>query len=83
VGQLSLELGKLEQAERAFRALWQQDFTAARLQLARVLERMGRRAEARAAYQFVSSAWRHADPELQPQVEEARQAIRRLSPAEE
>jgi serine/threonine-protein kinase len=79
VGQLSLELGKLEQAERAFRALWRQDFTAARLQLARILDRTGRRAEAREAYQFVVHAWQRADPELQPQVEEARQAIRRLS----
>lgn len=83
VGELSLELGKLDQAERAFRALWHQDFTAARLQVARILERTGRRADARAAYQFVAYAWRHADPELQPQVEEARQAIRRLSPAVE
>ena len=81
VGQLSLELGKLDQAERAFRALWQQDFTAARLQLARILDRAGRRAEARSAYQFVAYAWRRADPELQPAVEEARQAIVRLSPA--
>lgn len=83
VGELSLELGKLDQAERAFRALWQEDFTAARLELARILDRTGRRAESREAYQFVAYAWRHADPELRPQVEEARQAIRRLSPARE
>ncbi len=81
VGELSLELGKLDQAERAYRALWQQDFTAARLQLARILERAGRPAEARVAYRFVADAWRNADPELQPQLEEARQAVLRLSPA--
>ena len=80
VGQLALELGRVDQAERAFRALWKQDGTAACLQLARILERTGRRAEAREAYQFVADAWQHADPELQSAVEEARQAVTRLSP---
>jgi tetratricopeptide (TPR) repeat protein len=80
VGQLSLELGRLDQAERAFRALWRQDGTPAYLQLARMLERTGRPAEALEAYKFVAYAWRHADPELQPAVEEARQAVTRLSP---
>jgi tetratricopeptide (TPR) repeat protein/TolB-like protein len=81
VGQLSLELGRLDQAERAFRALWQQDGTPAYLQLARILERTGRPAEAREAYQFVVYAWRNADSELQPRVEEARRAVARLSRA--
>jgi tetratricopeptide (TPR) repeat protein len=79
VGQLALELGQLDRAERAFRALWKHDGTPAYLQLARILERTGRPAEAREAYQFVADAWRQADPELQPLVEEARQAVARLS----
>jgi tetratricopeptide (TPR) repeat protein len=79
VGQLSLELGRLDQAERAFRALWRQDGTPAYLPLARILERTGRPAEAREAYQFVATAWQHADPELQPAVERARRAVTRLS----
>jgi tetratricopeptide (TPR) repeat protein len=79
VGQLSLELGRLDQAERAFRALWRQDQTPSYLELARILERTGRPAQALEAYKFVAYAWRHADPELQPQVEEARQAAARLS----
>lgn len=79
IGQLSLELGKTDQAERAFRALWEQDGTPAQLQLARILERNGKSAEAREAYQFVVDAWREADPELRPLVEEARQAVTRLS----
>jgi tetratricopeptide (TPR) repeat protein/TolB-like protein len=83
VGLLALDLGKLDEAEHAFRALWgQQDGVPARLQLARVLEREGRPVEAREAYQFVAYAWRHADPELQPVVNEARQAVARLSRAE-
>ncbi|HTN87138.1 MAG TPA: tetratricopeptide repeat protein, partial [Sorangium sp.] len=82
VGLLALDLGKLDEAEHAFRALWgQQDGVPARLQLARVLERKGRPVEAREAYQFVAYAWRHADPELQPQVDEARRAVARLSGA--
>jgi tetratricopeptide (TPR) repeat protein len=81
VAQLSLELGRLDQAEHAFRALWRHDATPAYLELARILERTGRPAEAREAYQFVVYAWRHADPELQPSVEEARLGVARLSRA--
>jgi serine/threonine-protein kinase len=81
VGRLALDLGKLDVAEQAFRALWnQREGAAARMQLARILERRGRPAEAREAYEFVAYAWRNADPELQPVVDEARQAIVRLSP---
>ncbi|MEO8480396.1 MAG: tetratricopeptide repeat protein, partial [Gemmatimonadota bacterium] len=81
IGELSLELGRLDQAERAFRALWQADPTASTLQLARILERGGRAAEARDAYRSVADAWREADPELQPLVDEARRAVVRLSDA--
>ncbi len=79
--QLALELGRLDQAERAFRTLWKQDGTPAYLQRARILERTGRPTEAREAYQFVAYAWRNADAELQPMVEEARRAVARLSGA--
>ena len=81
VGQLSFELGRLDQAERAFRTLWRQDGTPAYLQLARILERTGRPAEALEAYKFVADAWKHADPELQSQAEMARRAVARLSRA--
>jgi uncharacterized protein HemY len=82
VGQLALELGKLDEAEQAFRALWnQRDGAPARMQLARTLERRGRSAEALEAYRYVAYAWRNADPELQPVVEEARRAVVRLTPA--
>jgi tetratricopeptide (TPR) repeat protein len=82
VGELALELGDLDVAERAFRALWSnRDGVPARLQLARVLERTGRPSEARAAYQYATDAWRYADAELQPVVEEARRAVVRLSRA--
>ncbi|HEX6644665.1 MAG TPA: protein kinase [Gemmatimonadales bacterium] len=80
VGQLNVELGRLDEAERVFRALWSnQDGAPARLQLARILERTGRPAEARREYEFVAFAWRNADPELEPTVREAREAMARLS----
>ncbi len=83
VGQLSLELGRLDQAERAFRALRRWDGPLAYLYLGRILERTGRPAEARQAYEFFTDAWRNADPELQPVVDEARRALARLAGSEQ
>jgi tetratricopeptide (TPR) repeat protein/TolB-like protein len=79
VGQLALELGRLDLAERVFRALWSWGGVPARLHLARLLERTGRTAEAREAFEYVVLAWRNADPELKPWVDEAREGIARLS----
>jgi hypothetical protein len=49
------------------------------LERGRVYEHLGRRAEAAKAYARVADRWRHADPELQPYVAEARAALKRLS----
>ena len=49
-----------------------------RLETARLAEKVGNRDLALAAYQHVMNAWRHADPELQPFVAEARAALARL-----
>jgi serine/threonine-protein kinase len=49
------------------------------LEGARAAERLGERTAAIRAYQFVADAWRHADPELQPYVAEARGALERLT----
>jgi hypothetical protein len=48
------------------------------LERARVRERIGRRSEAVDDYKFIIDVWRHADPELQRYVREAREAIARL-----
>lgn len=48
------------------------------LERGRVHDRLGNRGQAIAAYRFVAEVWRHADPELQPIVQEARGALRRL-----
>jgi serine/threonine protein kinase/tetratricopeptide (TPR) repeat protein len=81
VGRLAFELDRLDQAERAFRALWEWDGPTAQLYLARIYERTGRSSEALDAYESVIYAWRNADPELRPLVDEARRAITRLSGA--
>ena len=49
------------------------------LEAGRVAERLDDRADAIQRYSFVTTVWRNADPELQPYVAEAKQALRRLS----
>jgi hypothetical protein len=48
------------------------------LERARVAERLGDREKAARDYQYVANVWRHADPELQPYVTEAREALTRV-----
>jgi hypothetical protein len=49
------------------------------LELGRVAERLGEREKAIESYRFVTEAWRRPDPELQPYVSEAREALTRLA----
>jgi hypothetical protein len=49
------------------------------LERARVAERMGDREKAVHGYQYVADVWRHADPELQPYVTEAREGLGRMT----
>jgi eukaryotic-like serine/threonine-protein kinase len=49
------------------------------LERGRVAERMGDREKAMQSYQFVANVWRHADPELQPYVAEAREGLGRMT----
>jgi eukaryotic-like serine/threonine-protein kinase len=49
------------------------------LERGRVAERMGDREKAVRSYQFVVNVWRHADPELQPYVAEAREGLGRMT----
>ena len=46
---------------------------------ARAAERLGDRERAIREYQYVADIWRHADPELQPYVAEARAGLQRLT----
>jgi hypothetical protein len=49
------------------------------LERARLAERLADRKKAIKSYQFVADVWRHADPELQPHVVEARKGVERLT----
>ncbi|MGH7614419.1 MAG: hypothetical protein ACREMW_10325 [Gemmatimonadales bacterium] len=53
-------------------------FVIARLERARIAERLGDRDTAVQWYQFVVDTWRLADLELQVYVTEAREGLRRL-----
>jgi serine/threonine-protein kinase len=49
------------------------------LERGRVAERLGNREKAAQSYQYVANVWRHADPELQPYVAEAREGLARMT----
>jgi hypothetical protein len=49
------------------------------LERARVRERLGHQKQATEAYSYVAEVWRHAEPELQPVVRDARAALARLT----
>jgi hypothetical protein len=54
-------------------------FVLGRLEQGRIAESLGERQKAIDSYQFVVDVWRRADPELQPFVVEARNALARLT----
>jgi serine/threonine-protein kinase len=54
-------------------------FVLAILERGRVADRLGERETAIESYRFVTEAWRRPDPELQPYVTEAREALARLA----
>ena len=49
------------------------------LERGRVAERTGDQEKAIRSYQYVARVWRHADPELQPYVAEAREGVARMT----
>jgi tetratricopeptide (TPR) repeat protein len=53
-------------------------FVIGRLEQGRIAEALGQQQKAREAYQFVVDVWRHADPELEPYVREARGGLERV-----
>ena len=77
--------GRLQEAARTLRPTlspWGSDYWPAdghwQLERGRTYERLGDTAGARTAYRTVLDLWRHADPELQPLVTEAADAVARL-----
>jgi tetratricopeptide (TPR) repeat protein len=84
LGQLYQELGRLRDAERVYRS--HTYYGKGRLstkplsqrQLGKIYEQLEEYDRAMEAYEYFAHYWRDADPELQPMVEEARQAAIRL-----
>jgi hypothetical protein len=76
IGELLLEMERPSEAARYFAASWNDPWAAERL--GPIYERIGEPSKAREAYALVATAWRDADPELQPRVRRARAALERL-----
>lgn len=77
-GEIALETSRFREAVRLFRSFdwWGNPAVADRLGQAH--EALGERDEALEAYELFITAWQDADPELQPRVDDARQAIIQL-----
>jgi tetratricopeptide (TPR) repeat protein len=76
LGDLMLEVGRPRDAERYFQSISADPFVA--LRLARVYENLGEFEKARESYEYALLSWQHADPELQPRIQEARSGLARL-----
>lgn len=77
LGDLMLEVGRLRDAARYFKSLPGNPFAAYRL--GKVYEDLGELQMARASYEYALLSWQDADPELQPQIQEARRGLARLA----
>ena len=76
LGDLLEEMGRSAEAVRYFESLPKSPPAAYRR--ARLYERLADTPRAREAYELFALAWKDADAELQPRVEEAKAAARRL-----
>jgi tetratricopeptide (TPR) repeat protein len=82
LGELLVELDRLPEAEVYFKSVAEDPYLPsihAWYRLGSLYEKVGRYQEAREAYDTFTIGWQDADPELQPMVEEARAAVKRLS----
>ncbi|MFN2431869.1 MAG: tetratricopeptide repeat protein, partial [Gemmatimonadota bacterium] len=77
LGTLHLESGRPREAIRYFESFWHDPLAA--YALGRAYEEAGEYAKARQSYEFLASAWKDADPQLQPRVTAARAAAQRLT----
>jgi tetratricopeptide (TPR) repeat protein len=80
LGLLLEEVGRPRDALPYFQSFqWYELDPLAARDRARLHEQLGELDQARKAYTYFIDNWQDADPELQPEVEEARTALRRLS----
>jgi tetratricopeptide (TPR) repeat protein len=80
LSRLGRDAEALELFEEAYplASWWGPTRVLAKLDAARAAERLGQKKRAKDHYQFVVDVWRHADPELEPYLREAREALQRL-----
>jgi len=80
LGLLLEEVGRPRDALPYFESFqWYEVDPLAARDRARLYEKLGELDRAREAYAFFIDNWQHADPELQPKLEEARAALRQLT----
>jgi tetratricopeptide (TPR) repeat protein/TolB-like protein len=84
-GMLALEMERYRDAIRWLSAFMAADWAwpQAALHLGRAHEQLGEREKARESYAFLIDAWKDADPELQPWVQQAREGLERLGPLDQ
>lgn len=75
-----MDLGRWEEAIPYLRTWWWSPNSFTHYYLAQSYEQTGEHEKARKEYAFFIEAWKDADPELQPWVEDARRALDRLTP---
>ncbi len=80
LGYVLMDLERWEEAVPYLRAWWRSTNHHMHFHLARTYEGMEDYGKAAKEYALFIEAWGEADPELQPWVEDARQALARLSP---
>ncbi len=79
-GELYRQMGKLEKAEGWYRAAWSHPVAHERLGL--LYEQMNKPQKAAAAYRRFLEAWKDADPEQKPLVEQTRKRLEKLIKSE-
>lgn len=79
IGELLVQQGELREAEPYFISLYPQFVPDAAYELGKLYLRLGEKEKARDALSFVAQAWQDADPELAPQVADARRGLESLA----
>ena len=84
-GRINLELGRPEAAARYFQSffVFSHPWTRSLFYLGQAYEQMGDVEMARQAYSDYLDVWKDADPELQPLVEQGKEALTRLGPLDQ
>jgi hypothetical protein len=75
LGDLLVMLDRPRDALRYYQTLWNPFGT---YESARIYESLDEHEKARQSYEYALRAWQEADPELRPEIQEARRALARM-----